>query len=325
MSNHGQISIPAPREAQFIPIAIDEGEIGPEEIAGPAVASAVSPGTEIGFAFSGNRPQALPATPGYAMVFRVERAGAMSGFAVGDHAFCMANHKSWLRMPAAAAWKVPAGLDPADAALARLAAVSWSTLVTTAARPPEAVAVTGLGIVGHFAAQIFHAAGYRVVAADPVAARRELLADLGIELRERLPLDDGSWCGQVDLVVECSGHEAAVLDGIKLVRKGGEVAMVGVPWAKRTEIDAHTILTAVFHAYARLRSGWEWEVPRQRTEFTHGAIRTNIEGALDWLARGRLRTTGCYRRVDPRQPQAVYEELMGQGATLTAVYDWSLL
>jgi len=161
--------------------------------------------------------------------------------------------------------------------------------------------------------------------ADPVAARRQLLADLGIELRERLPLDDEAWCGQVDLVVECSGHEAAVLDGIGLVRKGGEVALVGVPWAKRTDIDAHAILQAVFHRYARLRSGWEWEVPRQRTEFQHGAIRTNIAGALDWLARGRLRTTGCYRRVDPRQPQQVYEELMGQGATLTAVYDWSLL
>ena len=325
MSVHGQISIPAPQAAQFIPLTIEPDEIGPEEIAGPAVASAVSPGTEIGFAFSGNKPQALPATPGYAMVFRVERAGADSGFALGDLAFCMVGHRSWVRTPAAGAWKVPPGLDPADAALARLAAVSWSTLVTTAARPPEAVAVTGLGIVGHFAAQIFHAAGYRVVAADPVAARRELLADLGIEPRVRQPLDDDAWRGRVDLVVECSGHEAAVLDGIHLVRKGGEVAMVGVPWAKRTDIDAHAILHAVFHQYARLRSGWEWEVPRQVTEFTHGSIRSNIAGALDWLARGRLRTSGCYRLVDPRQPQAVYEELMGQGATLTAVYDWSLL
>lgn len=325
MSRHGQISIPAACQATFIPITVDRGEIGREEIAGPAIASAISPGTEIGFAFSGNRPQALPACPGYAMVFRVERAGVDSGFTAGDLAFCMANHRSWIRLPGAAAWKVPAGLDPADATLARLAAVSWSTLVTTAARPPEGVAVTGLGVVGHFAAQVFNAAGYRVVAADPVAARRELLTDLGIELRERLPLDEPEWQDRVDLVVECSGHEAAVLDGCRLVRKGGEVAMVGVPWTKRSDLDAHALLELVFHRYVHLRSGWEWQVPHQVGEFRHGAIRSNIAGALDWLARGRLRSTGCYELVDPRQPQAVYQKLMAPGATLTAVYDWSLL
>jgi len=324
MSLHGQITITAPRQATFatLPPPTDDA-IPADAIAGPAVASAISPGTEIGWAFAGNKPEKLPTNVGYAMVFRVERAGADSGFTPGDFAFCFANHRSWVQIPANNAWKVPAGLDPADAALGRLAAVSWSTLVTTAARPPERVAVSGLGIVGHFAAQIFNAAGYRVTAADPVAARRALLDGLGIDCRERLPLEDATWQDQVALVVECSGHEAAALDACRLVRKGGEVALVGVPWVKRTDLSAHAVLDAVFHRYVHLRSGWEWEVPRQPSEFRHGSIRDNITGALEWLASGRLRTTGLYRRVDPRLPQAVYEDLMAQrGGFLTAVYDW---
>lgn len=325
-TTHGQVRISGPRQAEFVPQPPPEDRpVAADAIAGPAVASAISPGTEIGHAFAGHRPERLPVTPGYAMVFRVERAGADSGFAVGDLAFTMANHKSWIEVPAANAWKVPAGLDAADAALARLAAVSWSTLVTTAARPPERVAVTGLGIVGHFAAQIFHAAGYRVVAADPVAARRDLLSGLGIDCRDRLPLGDAAWQDQVDQVVECSGHEAAILDACRLVRKGGEVAMVGVPWVKRTDHSAHEVLDLVFHRYVRLRSGWEWEVPRQRSDFRHGSIRENISGALDWLAQGRLRTTGIFRRADPRDPQPVYEELLAQRGCLTAVFDWSTL
>jgi threonine dehydrogenase-like Zn-dependent dehydrogenase len=161
---------------------------------------------------------------------------------------------------------VPAGLAPADAALARLAAVSWTTLATTAARPPARVAVCGLGIVGNLAAQI--------------------------------------------------------LDACRLVRKGGEVVLVGVPWRKRTELPAFDLLHAVFHRYVHLRSGWEWEVPRQPSDFRHGSIRENLEGALAWLASGRLRTTGLYRVADPREPQPVYEALRDQRGELTAVFDW---
>jgi threonine dehydrogenase-like Zn-dependent dehydrogenase len=232
----------------------------------------------------------------------------------------MSSHRSHIRT--GEAWKVPAGLAPADAALARLAAVSWTTLATTAARPPARVAVCGLGIVGNLAAQILDAAGYQVCACDPVATRRALLAGRGIDLRERLPLGDPDWQDRVDLVVDCSGHEAAALDACRLVRKGGEVVLVGVPWRKRTELPAFDLLHAVFHRYVHLRSGWEWEVPRQPSDFRHGSIRENLEGALAWLASGRLRTTGLYRVADPREPQPVYEALRDQRGELTAVFDW---
>lgn len=297
-----------------------------DAIEGVALASAISPGTEIGWAFASSDAGRFPCHPGYALAMRLTGVGADSGFAVGDVVFCRANHRSRVRCRAGEAWRIPAGLSPADAVIARLAGVSWSTLTTTAARPPDQVVVTGLGIVGHLAAQIFAVSGYRVLACDPVAGRRALLDGLGIETRERLPLDDKAWADRASLVVDCSGNEAAVLDACKLVRRGGEVALVGVPWAKRTELPAFDLLHAVFHRYVRLRSGWEWEVPGEPSDFRTGSIRANTEAAIVWLRNGRLRTAGIYKLVDPRNAEQAYRELMGHGGgSLTAVFDWSLL
>jgi len=320
-----RICIPAPGRVELRPFE-DETPLPDDHVEGPALASAISPGTELACAYSRQDPAKPASGSGYAMVFRVERAGSASGFAVGDVAFAMANHQSRVRCAGPRAFKVPAGIAPADAALARLAGVSWSALTTTAARPPARVAVTGLGIVGNLAAQIFAASGYRVLACDPLAGRRDLLAGRGVTLCERLLVEHSEWAGKTDLVIECSGHEAAVLDACRLVAKGGEVVLVGVPWARRTELMAFDVLHAVFHRYAHLRSGWEWEVPFDPTEFRHGSIRANIAGAMDWFASGRLSSAGIVRHADPRDGDAVYRELKEQrGGFLTVIFDWTQL
>ena len=317
--------IPRPERVELRPFE-DDGLLPDDFIEGPAVVSATSPGTELASAYSRQDPAEPPSGTGYAMVFRVANAGLASGFVPGELAFAMANHQSWVRYPGRSAYHVPESVAPEEAALARLANVSWSTLTTTTARPPARVAVTGLGIVGNLAAQIFAASGYRVLACDPVAERRDLLVGHGIELAERLPLDDPEWAGRTELVVECSGHEAAVLDACRLVARGGEVSLVGVPWVKRTDLSAFELLEPVFFRYVRLRSGWEWEVPMESTDFRHGAIREQITTAMTWFASGRLSTAGLARRADPRDCDTVYRDLKEQRAgALTVLWDWSLL
>jgi threonine dehydrogenase-like Zn-dependent dehydrogenase len=314
------IRIPVPGRVELQPFS-DDSPLPDDYIEGPALVSAISPGTESAWINS----RAASGT-GYAMVFRVERAGPASGFVPGELAFAMANHQSWVRWPGRNAYRVPEGVAPEHAALARLAGVSWSTLTTTTARPPARVAVTGLGIVGNLAAQIFASCGYRVLACDPVAGRRDHLAGLGIEVCERLPVEDAPWAGHTELVVECSGHEAAILDACRMVARGGEVALVGVPWAKRTDISAFDLLHPVFFRYVHLRSGWEWELPMEPTDFRHGSIRENITTAMSWFASGRLSSAGLTRRADPRDCGAVYAELKEQGGgALTALFDWTLL
>lgn len=317
--------IPAPGRIELRPITLD-GPLPDDHVDGTTLATAVSPGTELAWSFANQDPAKPASGTGYACIFRVDRAGPAAGRAPGDVVFAMLNHASHVRCPGAATVPVPPGLDPRTAVLARLAGVSWSTLTTTRARPPARIAVTGLGIIGNLAAQIFTAAGYEVLACDPVAERRALLAARpGIAVRERLPLDDPAWLDRTDLVVECAGHEAAVLDACRLVRKGGEVALVGVPWRKRCDLPAFDLLHAVFHRYVHLHSGWEWEVPREPADFRTGSIRDNLAGAMRWLADGRLATTGLARVADPRDCQPVYDDLKAQRGPLTAVFDWSVL
>ncbi len=318
--------IPAPGRIGLAPHH-DPSPLPDDHVEGVMLASAVSPGTELNCAFANQDPAKPASGTGYAAVFRVEQAGPTSGCAVGEIRFARIGHASRVRCHGPSSILVPPGVDPGSAALARLAAVSWSTLTTTAARPPEWVAVTGLGIIGNLAAQMFAAAGYRVLACDPVAARRDLLNGRGIELRERLPVDDPAWKEKVALVVECSGHEGASLDGCRMVRKGGEVVLVGVPWKRRADMQGFEVMHAVFHRYVTLRSGWEWEVQHDPAEFRRASLRENTVAAMEWIASGRINTDGFVRRgVDPRQVQQIYEDLQAQrGGMLTAVFDWSLL
>jgi threonine dehydrogenase-like Zn-dependent dehydrogenase len=292
--------------------------LGPHQVAGPTVVTLVSPGTELSWGYT--VPGDFPRAPGYAAVFRVEDIGAdVSDLAPGDLAFCLGPHAGWQQVDRGALLPVPAGLAPERAAFARLLNVTMSTLTTTAARPPEPVAVSGLGPVGHLGAQLFHLAGYDVLAVDPLPARRADAKAVGItHVAEALP-DDGVFA----LVVECSGHEQAVLDACHCVRQGGEVVLVGVPWARKTERTAFELLHAVFHRYVHLRSGWEWEVPLHPQPFVHNSLYGQMAGALRWLAEERIVVDGLFTQHAPAEAQEVYQALLHRRAPrLFTLFDW---
>ena len=324
--NETEIAVTAPERAELLPLRASEphpgGPLGEHDVEGHTLVTAVSPGTELSWAFTG---KSFPAYPGYAAVFQVERTGSGVGdVKPGDHVFCMGGHRSFHKFARNRVVKLPAGLDPAAGVLTRLMNVSMSTLVTTTARPPSTIVVSGLGPVGNLAAQIFHACGYAVLACDPVEWRRALLRDAGIRTLPAIPSADSEFSGAVELVVDCSGHEAAVLDACKLVRKRGEVVLVGVPWRKRTEISAQELLSVVFHRFVVLRSGWEWEVPLDATDFRAGSLMQNLAAGLDWIARKKISLAGFADRAAPSAAQRVYSDLLQQRTqTLTTLFDWS--
>ncbi len=316
-----EIVFTAKEKAELVDCERPSGPLGPKEVEGRTLATVVSAGTELAI-YAGD---SFPKRPGYAAVFEAESVGAeVTGVKPGDVLFCMGPHRSFQRGAAEGMLPVPKGLAPEHAAFARLMGVSMTTLVTTAARPPARAIVTGLGPVGHLAAQIFQASGYEVTGCEPSAERRELASSVGIaDVRESVPLDDPALVDKVALVVECSGHEQAVLDGCNIVRKGGEVVLVGVPWRRRTDITAHEVLHAVFHRYVVLRSGWEWELPFHARDFAAGSIYENTAGALKWLAEGRVKVDDLYAALPPGEAQDVYRRLAeSRFEKLAAVFDW---
>ena len=79
----------------------------------------------------------------------------------------------------------------------------------------------------------------------------------------------------------------------------------------------------VFHKYVVLRSGWEWELPMEPTDFRTNSIFGNFKAALDWLAEGRIRVDDLYQAVSPRDAQQAYQDLLHRRARkLATIFDW---
>lgn len=318
------ITFTAHGKAELLPITRDPAPPRPDHFDGTTLASLVSPGTELAYWYTGSN---FPVVPGYACVFRVDRvADNVKSVKVGDHVFAMGSHQSYQQAHVAESCVLPKNLSPQIAVLARLMGVTMSTLTTTAARPPGKVLVTGLGPVGYLGAKMFELCGYDVTAVDPVEPRRQFASRSLNNVVAKAPAADSPEAG-FDLVLECSGHEQAVVDGASAVRKGGEVVLVGVPWKRKTDLHAFDLLHPIFHKYAVVRSGWEWELPRVPADFRKNSMfgpHGNFTAALRWLAEGKIQTDGLFAQVSPRDAQKVYDDLLHQrSASITAVFDWT--
>ena len=310
----------------------DDPPLGNAEVRGRTLASIDSPGTVLAV-WGGAMGDAFPAHPGHGAVFEVDEVGSdVTGIAPGDRLLCQGANRSTQQHVAHLTVPVPAGIDPVTAVLARLVGVAMTTLMTTAARPGDLVAVTGLGPVGYLAAHLFRLSNYEVIGIDPDARRRRGASESGItRVYERVPHDDPDIAGQVDLVVECSGNEAAVADACKVLATGAEVVLVGTPWVRKTEVHAQEILKAIFFRMATLRGGWEWEIPLHRITHGHGrdynnarhSIFSGYRKALEWLAAGRIPMDGMVRTVSPRDAASVYLSLQRREyEELFLVWDW---
>ena len=289
-----------------------------DEIRGDTVCTLVSQGTELAWAGGDD----FPIRPGYGAVFRVTEAGrSVSGVNPGELRFCMGHHRSTQQHKSEFTLRLPEGLAPDTAVIARLMGVSMTTLMTTRARPGDKVIVTGAGPVGICAAHNFHIGGYDVSVVEPDSMRRAQVERSGItKTFEKMPLDDPRFAKKVRLVVDCSGHEAAVVDACNVVAQLGEVVLVGVPWRRFTELSSHDIMQAVFFNFVLLRSGWEWEVPIRSRGFVweellqgynnapHSTF-SGFERAMTWLAERRFDPAGLVHAAVPDNPGKLYAEI----------------
>ena len=205
-----RIAFTARQKAEVIETEDFSGPLAPDELRGRSLVTLVSPGTELNWGYLGDQ---FPNHPGYAGVFEVQEIGSeIDDLSAGALVFCSGNHAARQKARRCDVLELPPGLAPESAVFARLVGVSMSSLNATVIRPPSTVLVTGLGPVGILAAQVFSAAGYAVVAVDPVEARRRTAAGLG---RGRVSefVNTEELSDRIDLHNECSGHEQAVVDG----------------------------------------------------------------------------------------------------------------
>lgn len=322
MDGNFAVAVTSYEQAELIEVDNDRS-LNKDEIKGRTLTSLISPGTELNACY--NREKGFPIFPGYATVCQIEELGEeVVNFNIGDKVFLAGNHKSVNITQAKNCTLIPESLSPEHAVIARLMQVSMTSLITTEARPGDSVIISGFGPVGYLAAQMFLLSGYNIYVVEPDAVRRSLAISSGIEKAfESMPLEKELLNKEISLVVECSGHEQAILNALKIVRRNGEVVLVGVPWKKQTELTAHDILWEVFHKYVKLRTGWEWELPHHSSNTEPHSLEKNINTALSWLNNDRIKLKDMIKIHQPKDANNAYQgHLNHTQQELLSVFDW---
>jgi threonine 3-dehydrogenase len=157
-----------------------------------------------------------------------------------DRDGCFADH---VVMPEANVWPLHDSIPDDVAAILDPIGNAMHT-VMTAGVGGRSVLVTGSGAIGAIAIAIARAAGAGLVIATDVSAdRRELAAEMGAD--HVLAADDEDWPAEArrltsgsgpDVLLEMSGHPAALRGGLRALGNGGTAALLGVP-SRPVEID----------------------------------------------------------------------------------------
>lgn len=252
--------------------AARQAEIREEQLTEPtdvdlvirSVTSLVSSGTEMNV-YRGDSATpselALPTASGeypfpikfaYQAVGRVEFAGARSGFEEGQTVFAVHPHQDRFVITAgrtedglidgsSLVFPVPDGLDASSAAFANLFSVAYNAMLDVPVRVGDCVAVSGLGVIGHFAAYLARLTAERLVLVDPIPERRERAAWIGadavVDPSEAAAAIEHLTEGRgVDVYVEASGATPALQGAIDHTGQEGTIVVVSYYGRRRAEL-----------------------------------------------------------------------------------------
>ncbi|MFL5950370.1 MAG: zinc-dependent alcohol dehydrogenase [Gaiellaceae bacterium] len=130
--------------------------------------------------------------------------------------------------------KVPAGVDPFDAAPLTCAGVTtFKAVKMSGAKPADLVAVWGIGGLGHLALQYARIAGASVVAVDLFEEKLDLALELGAEFTvnaaEEDPVAAIKKLGGADAAVVLAVAPKAFEQAFASLRRGGTMSLVALP------------------------------------------------------------------------------------------------
>ncbi len=289
----------APRQVELAPV--DVPEPGPGQLLVRTLRSGISTGTEL-LCYRGLLDPDLPLDErigslggtfrypfpyGYSCVGQVESsAGPVPP---GTLVFAFHPHQDRFVVSEADVVALPAGADPRTATLFPLVETGLQLSLDAGQVAHEDVVVLGLGPVGVITALLLQQAGATVLAADPLAERRELAGSLGIPaippeaLPSRVPRDG------VPLLVELSGAPTALAGALPLLAHEG-TALVG-SWYGRQEVALP--LGGAFHRRRlTIRSSQVSTIPAALAGRWDVARRRRVAAALlDSLPLSALATT----------------------------------
>lgn len=174
----------------------------------------------------------------------VDRASVGSGIDGGFARYCGVREEIVFRLPEHLDFDAGALCEP-------FACAVQAVLELTEILPGEVVAISGPGPIGLMCAMLARLHGARVVMLglsadrDRMEISRRLGADTVIDVEAENPkeiVDDLTNGYGADVVIECTGANAAVAQGLELIKKLGRFTQVGL-FGRPVKIDMDLIVT----------------------------------------------------------------------------------
>lgn len=298
---------------------------GPTELLIRCLYSLISAGTElamythshIGFSDPANTYAKYPFYPGYTAVGQVEAVGsAITGFAPGEIVYYPGFHQHYAFVDPAQTTMlhVPPDLPLPHVPFVRMAEIAYTSVLMSSVQPGDTVAVLGLGLVGHLAAQLFQLEGATVIGIDLTALRRQLAGQAGIRHLVDAQTQDAVAAVQehtggegAAIVVEATGSPSLVETALAMAREKGEVILLGSTRG-RAEVDVYN------HIHRRgvtLKGAHGRLVPRHAPPGEIDQVDVD-KRMLQWLHEGRLQVEHLVTemvRPEQAEVQRAYESL----------------
>jgi 2-desacetyl-2-hydroxyethyl bacteriochlorophyllide A dehydrogenase len=305
-------------------------EPGPDELVVEARYTAISPGTEMRCLAGRQIGVSFPYIPGYSMVGRVTARGRgvtiperaivfCQGTEKADRALAWGGHIAHALRSASSVFPLPGGVEPLNAALAKLAAIAYRGVRVAKTRPHEEVAVVGLGPIGQLSARLHRLAGARVVAADLDASRVALAKSAGIEavvpseglvqaFAQRQP-------NGADVVVDSTGAAPVLQQSVRLVKSKAWDNSLTEP--ARLVIQGSYAENVIFDYHQAFYRELSVLFPRDNQA-------RDIEAVLRFIAGGQLNSRDLISEVcKPQEAPRIYGALRAaKPGLLSAVFDW---
>lgn len=230
---------------------IDVPQPGPGQVLTRTIYTGVSTGTETRV-LRGGEVNTFPLIPGYENIGEVIQVGEGVYYKPGDIVFVGASEfsgsfiKCWgAQVEIALAFAdnlilVPRGVNPLDALYVKVGGIALHGINRALVTDKDSVAVVGLGLIGHLAAQCAQAKGATVIAIDRDEERLNIARKAGFayvlnanegDLEARVKEITN---GGVDVAVDATGIAATVDKTAQLVH--------GKPWAPPYPPSARVVL-----------------------------------------------------------------------------------
>ena len=311
---------------------------GPGDVLVRTVRSCISAGTErgnllgepnMGLDSKKDAQAVFPRQLGYSAAGVVEAVGeGVASLKPGDRVAMSYSHHAALQCrPESLSYPMPGNVSFEAAALAHIAIMPMQALRTCRFEFGESVLVVGQGILGQLAVKVARAAGAApVIAADPVAAKRDRALALGADLAldpsapdfaERVKAATG---GGARVVVEVTGVDRALDTALDAVARFGRVALLGCTRRSEFAIDyyrkVHGRGVTLVGAHNQAR-------PEHDSSPGWWTRRDDALAYLKMVSLGRIDMAGFVEEVHPvSDAPAVYARLAAGGAFPTVQFDW---